>query len=148
MTAPTPSGRHIEFSGTDSQTIGTLGKNMNVVGLYLMFAGILYVVGAVTHVVEGIVKKDVGLAVWGGLHAGVGAIIFLLMGSWTRGASASFRQVVQTQGSDVSHLMTALSNLNKVYALLATFIIMALIILLVLVVIGLILAVTVGMRTS
>jgi hypothetical protein len=48
---------------------------------------------------------------------------------WTRSAGRSFQQVVDTTGSDVRHLMDALAELNKMYALIYTLIAIGLLVL-------------------
>lgn len=42
----------------------------------------------------------------------------LLVGIWTIHAAHSFRQVVETSGQDIPHLMKALASLQRLYALL------------------------------
>src|SRR5262245_12058321 len=58
---------------------------------------------------------------WGmALNVGVVGLFYLLMGTWTRSSAASFRQIVTTQGQDVTHLMNALSSLHSMYSLVYT----------------------------
>jgi hypothetical protein len=45
---------------------------------------------------------------------------------WTRSAGGSFRKISGTQGSDVRHLMDAVSSLHKMYSLLYTIILLGL----------------------
>jgi len=46
-------------------------------------------------------------------------LFFLALGTWTSRSARSFKQIVTTQGQDVSHLMDALENLRKMYGLLS-----------------------------
>src|SRR5262249_29149048 len=47
-------------------------------------------------------------------------IVFLAVGIWTRSAGASFVQIVATRGRDINHLMEGFKTLNKMYSLIAT----------------------------
>jgi hypothetical protein len=66
----------------------------------------------------------------------VGGILYLAMGTWTTSGAAAFRRIVDTQGSDVSHLMEATTNLRKLYTLQFWVILIALIIMLITLVIA------------
>lgn len=55
-------------------------------------------------------------------------LIFLLIGVWTRAASSSFRDIAETAGRDISHLMDAVGSLHKMYQLMYTLIVFALIV--------------------
>jgi hypothetical protein len=68
---------------------------------------------------------------WGiAISNAVNGLLYLLIGVWTRSAGGSFQRIVTTQGSDISHLMEALSSLNKMYALIYTLIVIGLLLLL------------------
>jgi hypothetical protein len=47
----------------------------------------------------------------------VSGAVYLAIGLWTRKAAASFSEIVDTEGSDVDHLMGALGQLLKLYRL-------------------------------
>jgi hypothetical protein len=67
---------------------------------------------------------------WGiAICAGINGLLYLLMGVWTRSSAASFQQVVDTTGRDIRHLMDALSELNKMYSLIYTLIVIGLLVL-------------------
>jgi hypothetical protein len=56
---------------------------------------------------------------WGiACSSAINGLLYLLLGVWTRSAGGSFKQIVRTRGSDISHLMEALSSLNKMYSLI------------------------------
>lgn len=56
---------------------------------------------------------------WGiALYAGVTGVFFLLLGVWTRASGRSFQKIVDTQGSDLTNLMNALSSLQSMYSLI------------------------------
>jgi hypothetical protein len=50
------------------------------------------------------------------IFAGVTGLIFSLQGVWTRSAGGSFQKIVDTQGDDVSHLMSAIGSLRAMYS--------------------------------
>src|SRR5262249_24235914 len=52
-----------------------------------------------------------GMAVF----TGITGLIFLLQGVWTRSAGGSFQKIVDTQGNDVAHLMSAIGSLRAMY---------------------------------
>jgi hypothetical protein len=49
------------------------------------------------------------------IFTGVTGLIFLLQGVWTRSSAASFRQIVDTKGNDITHLMNAVGSLQSMY---------------------------------
>jgi hypothetical protein len=49
-------------------------------------------------------------------------LLFLAFAVWTSRSSLAFRQITETSGRDISHLMGALDGLRKVYGMLATFV--------------------------
>jgi hypothetical protein len=64
---------------------------------------------------------------WGiAIYAGVTGVFFLLLGVWTRSAGGSFQKIVDTQGSDITNLMNALSSLQSMYGLLHLLLVLAL----------------------
>jgi hypothetical protein len=65
---------------------------------------------------------------WGiALGSAVTGLFYLLLGVWTRSAGASFRKIVDTQGSDIKHLMDGLGSLHQMYALLYTLLVIVLV---------------------
>jgi hypothetical protein len=64
---------------------------------------------------------------WGiALGTGASGLFYLLLGIWTRSASQSFRQIVDTRGNDISHLMHSLGALHQMYSLLYTLLVLVL----------------------
>jgi len=53
-------------------------------------------------------------------------LFYLLMGVWTRSAGAAFQKIVDTQGSDIKHLMDAMGSLHQMYSLLYTLLVVVL----------------------
>jgi hypothetical protein len=157
MSSPSP--REYEFTQEQNQVIGALAARMSGVGLFLIFVAALnflvailivtaiyrsklpsdYVQSVLTKASE-TTKADVQAQLdklppdnqlWGiAITSGVNGLIYLLIGVWTRTASASFKKIVDTTGHDIHHLMDAVSALHKMYALIYTLIVIALLVLL------------------
>jgi len=69
---------------------------------------------------------------WGiAIGNAINGLLYLLIGVWTRHAAASFSLIVETKGTDISLLMSALSALNKMYTLIYTLIMVGLLVLIV-----------------
>jgi hypothetical protein len=64
----------------------------------------------------------------------IAGLFYCLLGSWTRSAASSFRQIVDTRGQDIARLMEALGSLHKIYSLLYVLCIVAIILFIALVV--------------
>jgi len=58
----------------------------------------------------------------------VAALVFLLVGKWTRSAATSFAKIRTTSGRDIKHLMVAMSDLDSVYSLQYWLMIVALVV--------------------
>jgi hypothetical protein len=111
--SPTPSGasphdvrtpdKQYEFKEDENRIIGQLASKMNFVGLFLFANGIL----------------TVAIGVHPLFHVGpiITGALMCVVGLWTQRASSSFRNVVDTEGHDISHLMKALDDLRKLYSL-------------------------------
>jgi hypothetical protein len=158
MSAPSP--REYEFSQEQNSLIGDLAARMRGVGFFLVVVGVLNFLIAVVIIltiyraklpqkyVDAVVAKasdatrtDVSAELsklpadthlWGiATSMAVNGLLYLLIGLWTQSASGSFQKIVTTQGSDIRHLMNALSSLNKMYTLIYTLIVIGLLLLLV-----------------
>jgi hypothetical protein len=158
MSAPSP--REYEFTQEQNKVIGALAGRMRGVGMFLVFIALLnflvtalvvtaiyraklppdYVQKVLTKASE-TTKADVQSQLenlppdnqlWGiAMSSGVNGLIYLLIGAWTWSASRSFQKIVDTTGRDIHHLMDAVSSLHKMYALIYTLIVIALLALLV-----------------
>ncbi|MGK0359507.1 MAG: hypothetical protein ACI9U2_001809 [Bradymonadia bacterium] len=142
-----------EFSGDENAIIRTLASKMGTVGFFLMLVGlgllVLAALGFLPTVTDTLPALPAGLppevvgaverytafaaqsqmqAYYGALASGLQAIILLLSGVYVRRASGSFRKIVNTEGEDISHLLTALGALRGLFSLLATLLILTLII--------------------
>ncbi|NJL43462.1 MAG: hypothetical protein HC856_06310 [Pseudanabaena sp. RU_4_16] len=61
----------------------------------------------------------------GGISQG---LVLLLVGSWTKKAGTSFKQIVDSRGQDIRNLMDAMSSLRKLYTLQYWLLVIALVI--------------------
>jgi hypothetical protein len=151
----TVSSRDYEFSSGQNQVFGTLAYRMQGVGFFLVVIALLDFLLAALVVLaiyraklpEDYVKVVLEKAseatrtdlntqlsklppnhqLWGiAISSAVNGLLYLLLGVWTRSAGGSFKKIVRTTGSDIGHLMDALSALNKMYALLYALILIGL----------------------
>jgi hypothetical protein len=93
-------GEGYEFSARENDVLDKLAERMHFVGLFGLAIGILVIVaGVFGHRPFAIVS----------------GAFYALFGIWTHRASVSFREVVNTKGDDVRHLMHAIEDLRKLY---------------------------------
>jgi hypothetical protein len=133
-------GRY-EFTEAQNREIGGLARKMRLVGLVAVILGVVNLIlglllliyafrdqlpaEALRRIPEDTLKQLAPPSqLWAVvLQAVASGLIFLLIGLWTRSAAAEFRQIVDTSGRDIGHLMSALGSLHKMYSLLYTLII-------------------------
>lgn len=96
--------REFEFDTSQNALFSDLAQKMGFVGLLFMALGALTILGGVFNGIGGLSNVFVG-------------VLYILIGLWTKNASDAFRRIVDTQGSDITNLMTALGQLRKLYAL-------------------------------
>ena len=102
-------GEHAEYEFTDSQNqiISQLASKMGWVAMFGLVVGVMIAV--------------LGLFSLGGDGQGlvflVQSVFVITIALWTRRAALGFRQVVETTGSDISNVMSALGELKKLYTL-------------------------------
>lgn len=139
-----------EFTTDQNAVIDGVGTKMRLVGLIVLIFGLLNLLNAVLVQVlfaqldSARMPDDVRdqLAAIGrnerwvitGYLAIVG-LVFLCVGLWTRSAGGSFLQITATRGRDIGHLMDGFNTLNKMYSLIATTLVAAILAYLVLVVV-------------
>jgi hypothetical protein len=116
----TPTRPQYEFDPEQNALIGSLAAKMRFVGLVLIALGVLALLGSAATFRD---VRDGNLIIFG--------LLQVIIGVWTRSAASSFRQVVETKGSDITHLMDALDDLRKLYALQYWLVILAAVLLVV-----------------
>jgi hypothetical protein len=141
-----------EFGPDHNILFGSLAYKMRWVGLFFAVVGaanlilaILLVATVLTHPVpadrlqqfptevqEQLRQLPPKNQLWAmAIGMGLSGVIYLMIGVWTRQAAAAFRRIVDTRGRDVQELMQGLSALHKMYSLLYTLLVVALILFLV-----------------
>jgi len=120
-----------EFTGSQNELIGDLGRKMNFVGILMILGAILSLITGLITLFMARTKGTVDLS------ALVQGIFLMVTGLWTRNAAQSFKRVVTTTGSDIENILGALGELRKLYSLQYWFIIWMLIALAVIFIIGL-----------
>ncbi len=96
--------REFEFDASQNALFSDLAQKMGFVGLLFIALGALTILGGVFNGVGGLSNILVG-------------VLYILIGLWTKNASDAFRRIVNTQGNDITNLMTALGQLRKLYTL-------------------------------
>jgi len=97
-------GEQYEFSGRQNVPIRDLASKMRFVGVCLVVLGVL---SCALVLIQGLYGIQ-GL-IWGAIN--------IATGLWTQRAARAFQEIVETEGSDISHLMEALRNLRTLYRL-------------------------------
>jgi hypothetical protein len=141
------SPRGYEFTQQQNSLIGDLSYRMRGVGAFLVFIAVLnFLLSALVVVaiyrarlpqnyldaLDPDVKAKLSSLppdnhLWGiAISSAVNGFIYLLVGVWTKAAADSFKQIVDTTGSDINHLMNAISSLHKMYTLVYTLIVIGL----------------------
>jgi hypothetical protein len=143
--------------------IGSLAYKMNWVGLFAVVMGVLNLIVALllvaaiyrdklpkswadqvppdvkTQAEEQIKQLPPNNHLWGMAGgSAVSGLVYLLLGVWTRSAAAAFKQIVDTQGRDISWLMKALEAMHNQYSLMYTLLVVAVLLSLGALVLGLI----------
>jgi len=104
----TQAAQAFEFDAQQDQTIGTLAGRMKALGLVYIVMGVCVGLMAVFALLT---------QFFAGLIVGAETAVVLFIGIWTFQAAKSFRQIVDTKGNDMMHLMNALESLRKLYNL-------------------------------
>jgi hypothetical protein len=126
-----------EFTSRQNAVIGPLARDMRWIAVPLQVVGVLYGIALILAVVKAV--QEPHLFGEAALIA-LAMLFYLTLGAWTSRAARSFERIVTTQGQDISHLMDALDNLRKLYALLSLFVKIYVVFALVAVVLGVIAA--------
>lgn len=146
---PAERGPGYEFTASQNDTIGALGTKMNLVGLILIIFGFLNLANAlvfqfayvkmnddrvpqeVRDQLSAIGKKERWIIT--GYMTVVGAVL-ATAGVWTRTAGGSFGKIVETRGRDIAHVMDGFTALHKMYSLIATVMVAAILAVLILII--------------
>lgn len=131
--ASSPAG--YEFNTAQNEIIDALGWKMRLVGLIVLIFGLLNLLNAflIQVVFFEISREKLAPDVFNQLtqigqkerwiitgYLTVVGMVFACVGAWTRSAGGSFRQITSSKGRDISHLMDGFQTLHKMYSLIAT----------------------------
>lgn len=101
--------RHYEFDEHEDAVFRELASAMKVVGTALLILGPLRVIFGLI----GLSHKDYT----NGPGQVVEGVSFFLVGNWTRDAAVSIARIVSTKGNDITHLISGMADLKKIYLL-------------------------------
>ncbi len=99
-----PSNNNYEFSPAQNTLISNLAKKLNVVGIAFIVLGVLQAFLAM-----------VNTTMFGKLSGILGGALLGSIGLFMSRASGSFKFIVETEGHDIEHLMSALASLLSMY---------------------------------
>jgi hypothetical protein len=94
-----------EFDIAENEVFNGLAGSMG-------FCGIMSIIFGAIYSLQGLLSIG---SIAGMITIGIG-VVLILMGGWLWSASRSFKQIVRTEGSDITLLMHALRKLRSVYA--------------------------------
>jgi len=103
--APGAGREAYEFSSEQNEVIASLASNMRMVGVVSLIGGGLLVVAGCF------------LFAKGGASALIQGAVGMVVGGFTVQAAGAFRQIVDSRGDDIGHLMSALGTLRSLYRL-------------------------------
>ncbi|WP_165219734.1 hypothetical protein [Aquisphaera insulae] len=109
ITLPSSGHGEYEFSYSDNATILDLGSKMSFVGIFMLGIGLFFFGTEIVRWVQTRILEVGTLFL---------SLLFMVVGIWTHRAGREFLAVARTEGNDVTHLMSALSNLRRFYTLL------------------------------
>jgi hypothetical protein len=118
---PTMGARGYEFGPGENQLLRGLAGAMRFVAVFQTIVGALLLVLAVFSLLWGHFGEALGY--------GIESCLGLVLAGLLLGAAGRFRQVVETQGADIPHLMGALEQLRKFFNLQRVLLIIALVLL-------------------
>lgn len=98
----TASSRDYEFSPSDESVIGGTARWVGIWAWFAMVGGAITAAGSLLTLPDGVE----------GLAFGT---VYLIIGIYFRGAGRSLKSVVETEGNDVHHLLSALGSLQSAF---------------------------------
>ena len=101
--------------------------------VFMGLASAMKFVGIVSTILGGLSLTPVLFSPITLLVNGPQAALLIVIGIWTTRASNSVQAIVDTQGNDVQHLMTAMDGLSKLYRLQRALMILGLVLMLIVV---------------
>ncbi len=90
-----------EFTDQENVLVNDLAQKMKYVGIFGIILGVVEILSSFFGEKGGIIS----------------GVISIIVGVWTINASKFFQKIVDTTGNDMSNLMSALTELKKLYGL-------------------------------
>jgi hypothetical protein len=90
-----------EFTDQENVLVNDLAQKMKYVGIFGIILGVVEILSSFFGEKGGIIS----------------GVISIIVGVWTINASKFFQKIVDTTGTDMSNLMSALTELKKLYGL-------------------------------
>lgn len=94
-----------EFDSAQNELLRKLGGRMKWVARFMVALSVVLVIGGIAALGD-----DAGGPI-------TQAVLTFVLALWTRRAAAAFESMAETEGSDISNLMYALTQLRKLYTL-------------------------------
>jgi hypothetical protein len=118
------SADHYEFTPEQERVVSRLGNSLRWTSAPMISLGLLVVIELLMYAIWLWRRGEfdnLQLAALPLFLLGI-AIMLVGIGAWVGRAGNSFRQIAQTRGNDMAHLMSALSHLDKVWGVIAGFV--------------------------
>lgn len=119
--------QNYEFNESENSIFADVASKMSAVGFFSIFFGLLNIALSIVYLFQISQSGDSRITMQGigGISQG---LVLLLVGSWTKKAGTSFKQIVDSRGQDIRNLMDAMSSLRKLYTLQYWLLVIALVI--------------------
>ena len=119
--------QNYEFNESENSIFADVASKMSAVGFFSIFFGLLNISLSLVYLFQISQSGDSRITMQGigGISQG---LVLLLVGSWTKKAGTSFKQIVDSRGQDIRNLMDAMSSLRKLYTLQYWLLVIALVI--------------------
>jgi hypothetical protein len=91
-----------EFTPAQDEIIASMARWTGIFSWFALISGTLMAFAGLLQLPAGALNV-------------VGGSVYLFIGMWFRGAAKSLRKVVDTEGDDIAHLMSALENLRSAF---------------------------------
>ena len=112
-----------EFDSAQNETIHTLAKTLQFVGMVTMVFALVFALGCLRAMTQSEWPEVIS--------QGMVMVFTFAMGSLMIKAGKAFQAIVATAGEDITHLMAALDNLRQMYSILSVIIIISILLTLV-----------------
>jgi ABC-type multidrug transport system permease subunit len=108
--------KNYEFDSAQNETMLTLGKSLQFLGAASLVLAMLFGVGVLGSLAQ---------ALWRDAFSQAMFLVFAFsMGTLMMKAGGEFQAIVVTAGSDISHLMSALEKLRRMFSILGTIVVL------------------------